>query len=278
MILASASIRTARKVLRSASPSSTTSTARHLYHYRYLTGKAVWTFSRVSAITAAKTVADVVKMRFGPKSMLAEDSPCGEHLMLSLIKTSISAKFVVRWSELMCNVALQAVQTVSQDINNLKTGQSQMNEIFEFKPNLVIAEKGTSADPAQHILTQNNVPTIRRVRKADNNRIALATGTTVSRAEDPSDADVGTECELFRIEKIGNEYFIFLTECTSPEACTIPLHGPSKDALNGIDRNSRTPCPLPATSSSTRSSAPLAILTKDGAAMSEALDDPKILR
>jgi len=35
--------------------------------------------------------------------------------MLSLIKTSIGTKFVVRWSDLMCNLALQAVRTVAQD-------------------------------------------------------------------------------------------------------------------------------------------------------------------
>jgi T-complex protein 1 subunit gamma len=35
--------------------------------------------------------------------------------MLKLIKTSIGTKFVVRWSELMCSLALQAVRTVAQD-------------------------------------------------------------------------------------------------------------------------------------------------------------------
>jgi len=41
--------------------------------------------------------------------------------MLSLIKTSIGTKFVVRWSDLMCKLALEAVRTVSQDINGMKT-------------------------------------------------------------------------------------------------------------------------------------------------------------
>src|SRR5260221_8554223 len=41
--------------------------------------------------------------------------------MLSLIKTSIGTKFVVRWSDLMCKLALQAVRTVSQDISGIKT-------------------------------------------------------------------------------------------------------------------------------------------------------------
>jgi len=239
--------------------------------------------------------------------------------MLALIKTSIGTKFVARWSDLMCKLALQAVRTVAQDQDGMKTvdikryarvekvpggeieqskvlrgvmvnkdithpnmrrriqnpriilldcpleykkGESQTNmefskeadwsraqeieeqqikdlchKLLEFKPDLVITEKGVS-DIAQHILEQNNVSAIRRVRKSDNNRIALAVGATiVNRIEDLNDADVGTECGLFHIEKIGDEYFTFLTECETPKACTILLRGPSKDILNEIDRN-----------------------------------------
>ncbi|KAG7446030.1 T-complex protein 1 [Guyanagaster necrorhizus] len=239
--------------------------------------------------------------------------------MLALIKTSIGTKFVMRWSDLMCKLALQAVRTVAQEENGLKTvdikryarvekvpggeieqskvlsgvmlnkdithpnmrrrivnpriilldcpleykkGESQTNmefskvedwekaqaieeeqirllcdKILEFKPDLVITEKGVS-DIAQHFFTKHNVSAIRRVRKSDNNRIALAVGATiVNRAEDLRESDVGTRCGLFNIEKIGDEYFTFLTECNNPKACTILLRGPSKDILNEIDRN-----------------------------------------
>ncbi|KAF8177411.1 chaperonin Cpn60/TCP-1 family [Pholiota molesta] len=109
--------------------------------------------------------------------------------------------------------------------------------ILEFKPDLVITEKGVS-DLAQHVFTQHNVSALRRVRKSDNNRIALAVGATiVNRVEDLRESDVGTGCGLFEVEKIGDEYFTFLTECASPKACTILLRGPSKDILNEIDRN-----------------------------------------
>ncbi|KAF8660989.1 hypothetical protein AX16_001511 [Volvariella volvacea WC 439] len=239
--------------------------------------------------------------------------------MLSLVKTSIGTKFVSRWSDLMCRLALQAVRTVAHEENGLKTvdikryarvekipggeieqsevlsgvmlnkdithpnmrrritnpriilldcpleykkGESQTNmefskagdweraqdieeeqvkalcnKILEFKPDLVITEKGIS-DLAQHMFVKNNVSAIRRVRKSDNNRIALATGATiVNRVEDLRESDVGTRCGLFYIDKIGDEYFTFLTECNNPKACTIVLRGPSKDILNEIDRN-----------------------------------------
>ncbi|KAA1477992.1 T-complex protein 1 [Dentipellis sp. KUC8613] len=239
--------------------------------------------------------------------------------MLALIKTSIGTKFVIRWSDLMCKLALQAVRTVAandagvqtvdikryarvekvpggeiedsrvldgvmlnKDITHpqmrrrivrprivlldcpleYKKGESQTNieisreadfarinqieeeqvkamvdRILEFKPDLVITEKGVS-DYAQYFFAKANVSAIRRVRKSDNNRIARAVGATiVNRVEDLRESDIGTKCGLFNIEKIGDEYFTFLTECDEPKACTILLRGPSKDILNEIDRN-----------------------------------------
>ena len=83
-----------------------------------------------------------------------------------------------------------------------------------------------------------NISSIRRVRKSDNNRIALATGATiVNRIDDLRESDVGTQCGLFDIQKLGDDYFTFLTKCKNPKACTILLRGPSKDIINEIDRN-----------------------------------------
>ncbi|TKY87536.1 hypothetical protein EX895_003550 [Sporisorium graminicola] len=250
--------------------------------------------------------------------------------MLALIKTSIGTKFVSRWSDQMCKLALKAVRTVAmvdssasssaavgsdpsktvdikryarvekvpggtiedcrvldgvmlnKDVTHpkmrrrienprimlldcpleYKKGESQTNieitreedwnkileieeqqiqsmceKIIEFKPDLVFTEKGVS-DLAQHYLLKANITCIRRVRKTDNNRIARATGATiVNRVDDLRDADIGTRCGLFHIEKLGDEYFTFLEECKEPKACTILLRGPSKDILNEIDRN-----------------------------------------
>ncbi|RDW68383.1 T-complex protein 1 subunit gamma [Coleophoma crateriformis] len=243
-----------------------------------------------------------------------------DEAMYQLISSSIGTKFVSRWSELMCSLALKAVRTVTHDIGGgkkevdikryarvekipggeiedsrvldgvmlnkdithpkmrrrienprivlldcsleYKKGESQTNieiskeedwnrilqieeeqvklmcdAVLALKPDLVITEKGVS-DLAQHYLLKGNVTALRRVRKTDNNRIARATGATVvNRVDDLQESDVGTQCGLFEIEKIGDEYFTFLTKCKTPKACTILLRGPSKDILNEIDRN-----------------------------------------
>ncbi|KAI0479110.1 T-complex protein 1 subunit gamma [Xylariaceae sp. FL0804] len=239
--------------------------------------------------------------------------------MKSLISSSIGTKFVSRWSDLMCSLALNAVRTVSWEGNGkqevdikryarvekvpggeiedsrvldgvmlnkdithpkmrrrienpriilldcpleYKKGESQTNieikkeedwnrilqieeeqvksmceSILAFKPDLVITEKGVS-DLAQHYFMKANVTALRRVRKTDNNRIARATGATiVNRVDDLQESDIGNKCGLFEIEKIGDEYFSFLTQCKTPKACTILLRGPSKDILNEIERN-----------------------------------------
>jgi len=62
------------------------------------------------------------------------------------------------------------------------------------------------SDLAQHYLMKANVSAIRRVRKTDNNRIARAVGATiVNRVDDLKENDVGTECGLFLVDKIGDE-------------------------------------------------------------------------
>ncbi|KAG6037949.1 T-complex protein 1 subunit gamma [Claviceps citrina] len=240
--------------------------------------------------------------------------------MHQLISSSIGTKFVSRWMNQMCDLALKAVRTVTWEAGNGKTevdikryariekvpggeiedskvldglmlnkdithpkmrrrienprivlldcpleykkGESQTNieiskeedwnrilqieeeqvkamcdAIIAVKPDLVITEKGVS-DLAQHYFVKANITALRRVRKTDNNRIARATGATiVNRVDDLQDSDVGTQCGLFEIEKIGDEYFTFLTQCKNPKACTVLLRGPSKDILNEIERN-----------------------------------------
>ena len=85
--------------------------------------------------------------------------------------------------------------------------KSLCDKIIEFRPDVVFTEKGVS-DLAQHYLLKANPPitAIRRVRKSDNNRIARAVGATiVNRVDDLRESDVGTDCGLFHIEKLGDE-------------------------------------------------------------------------
>ena len=115
--------------------------------------------------------------------------------------------------------------------------ENMCKDIIAAKPDIVITEKGVS-DLAQHYLQKANITAFRRLRKTDNNRIARAVGATiVSRTDEITESDIGTQCGLFEMKKLGNDWFCFLVECTNPKACTIMLRGGSKDVLNEIERN-----------------------------------------
>merc|ERR1719316_911833 len=111
------------------------------------------------------------------------------------------------------------------------------DDIIKVKPDLVITEKGVS-DIAQHFLLKANISVIRRIRKTDNNRIARVTGAHIcNRTEELSENVIGTQCGLFEVKKICEEYFCYLTNCRDPKACSIVLRGASRDVLNEMERN-----------------------------------------
>merc|ERR1719473_1885463 len=111
------------------------------------------------------------------------------------------------------------------------------DDIIKVKPDVVITEKGVS-DIAQHFLLKANISVIRRIRKTDNCRAARVTGAHIcNRTEELTEEMIGTQCGLFEVKKISEEYFAYLTECKDPKACSIVLRGASRDVLNEMERN-----------------------------------------
>eukprot|EP00792_Barthelona_sp_PAP020_P007832 TRINITY_DN3172_c0_g1_i1.p1 TRINITY_DN3172_c0_g1~~TRINITY_DN3172_c0_g1_i1.p1 ORF type:complete len:511 (+),score=187.31 TRINITY_DN3172_c0_g1_i1:187-1719(+) len=110
-------------------------------------------------------------------------------------------------------------------------------QILALKPDIVVTEKGI-ADLADHYFVKAGVTCLRRLRRADNIRLARATGATViNRPEELKESDVGKQCGLFEIRKIGDDYFSFFEQCEDPKACSIILRGASRDVLNEVERN-----------------------------------------
>jgi len=109
--------------------------------------------------------------------------------------------------------------------------------IIQFKPNVVVTEKGTS-DLAIHYLMKENITCLRRLRKTDNNRLAKCTGATiVNKVEELQESDIGTQCGLFECKKLGDEWWSHFVECKDPKACTILLRGGTRDTLYEVARN-----------------------------------------
>lgn len=140
--------------------------------------------------------------------------------------------------ESMLNVEM----TNENDFNSIleqerKEVKALCDNILRMKPDVVVTEKGVS-ELAAHYLLKGNVSVIRRLRKTDNNRISKVSGATVvNRPEELQDSDVGLNCGLFEIRKIGDEFFAYFLECREPKACSIVLRGATKDVLNEMERN-----------------------------------------
>lgn len=54
------------------------------------------------------------------------------------------------------------------------------------------------------------------------------------RPEEAKEEDIGTGCGVFKVEKLGDEYFSFIVDCVEPKSCSIILRGASKDVLNEV--------------------------------------------
>lgn len=88
-----------------------------------------------------------------------------------------------------------------------KEVKKMCDEIIAVGCDLVVTEKGVS-DLAQHFLVKAGISVIRRARKSDNNRLARISGATiVTRTDELSSHDIGTDCGLFEVKKIGENYY-----------------------------------------------------------------------
>ncbi|KAN0090735.1 TCP-1/cpn60 chaperonin family domain containing protein [Tylopilus felleus] len=213
---------------------------------------------------ALKESLDIIKKISVPINTSSDDE------MLSLIKTLIGTKFVARWRS-------HAVRTVAAEENGHKTVDIKRYVRVEKIPGGSIEEsrvldgillnKDTTRPNMRRRIQQPRIlllgclleykkgkarrtwsfsrNRIRRVRKkskksksshsASEYSNSNLTSSSLKRAFQirPRAQDVGS----LALKKIGDYYFMFLTTCGDPKACTILLRAPSRDILNEIDRN-----------------------------------------
>ncbi|KAI5171030.1 T-complex protein 1 subunit gamma [Nematocida sp. LUAm3] len=122
----------------------------------------------------------------------------------------------------------------------LAVEEEQIEKITQFlidtKPSLIISEKGIS-DISSSLLKRNGISAVRRVKKSDLQRIALATGAQIISSPKEISSRAKGAAGTFAVERIGDEFWMKLSNCTAPGACTILLRGGSKDILNELERN-----------------------------------------
>merc|ERR1719402_75305 len=196
-----------------------------------------------------------------------------------VVQSCVGTKFIAKWSDLACDIAMDAVKTVTMDcagkkeidikryakVEKIPGGTIEDSKVLKGvmfnkdvthpkmkrkieNPRILLLDcnleykKGESQTNIEIMdegdFSKTGITAVRRLRKSDNLRVARACGATiVNRTDEITEDDIGTECGLFEVRKIGDEYFTFLEQCKDPKACTILLRGASKDILAEVERN-----------------------------------------
>lgn len=129
--------------------------------------------------------------------------------MLSLIKTSIGTKFVVRWSDLMCKLALQAVRTVAQDDAGVKTVDIKRYARVEKVPGGEIEESKVLSG----VMLNKDVTHPKMRRRIEKPRIILLDcPLEYKKGESQTNIEISKETDWNRVLEIEEEQVKFMCE------------------------------------------------------------------
>jgi T-complex protein 1 subunit gamma len=122
--------------------------------------------------------------------------------MLSLIKTSIGTKFVIRWSDLMCKLALDAIRTVTKEDAGIKTIDIKRYARVEKVPGGEIEQSQT----LDGIMVNKDVthPAMRR-RIVNPRIILLDCPLEYKKGESQTNMEISKEADWARAQEIEEE-------------------------------------------------------------------------
>lgn len=122
--------------------------------------------------------------------------------MLSLIKTSIGTKFVIRWSDLMCKLALQAVRTVSAEDNGSLAVDIKRYARVEKVPGGEIEDSRVLSG----VMLNKDITHPQMRRRIQNPRIVLLDCTLeYKKGESQTNIEISKEADYSRINQIEEE-------------------------------------------------------------------------
>ena len=137
--------------------------------------------------------------------------PTNEEEMLQLIKTSIGTKFVSRWSELMCKLALKAVNTVAKmDENTDMLGSTGPQKEVDIKRNARVEKiPGGEIEDSQvldGIMVNKDITHPKMRRRIENPRIILLDcPLEYKKGESQTNIEITKEADWNRILEIEEE-------------------------------------------------------------------------
>ena len=151
---------------------------------------------------------------------------------IALISSSLEVEKTEFDAEIRIQTPDQITKFIEEEANMLK---SRVKKLKDIGTNVVFCQKGID-DKAQNFLAQENIITIRRVKRSDMEKLARAThAKIINNIFDITDADLG---KAGRVEekKIGNDNMIMVSDCIDPKAVSILIRAGIEHVVDEAER------------------------------------------
>jgi len=148
----------------------------------------------------------------------------------------INSSLEVQKTEFDAEIRIQTPDQINKFLEEeAKMLKSRVTKLKEVGANVVFCQKGVD-DKAQNFLAQENIITIRRVKRSDMEKLARATNAKlVNNIFDIKAEDLGKAGKVEE-KKIGDDNMIFVSECVDPKAVSILIRAGIEHVMDEAER------------------------------------------
>ena len=148
----------------------------------------------------------------------------------------INSSLEVQKTEFDAEIRIQTPDQINKFLEEeAKMLKSRVIKLKEVGVNVVFCQKGVD-DKAQNFLAQENIITIRRVKRSDMEKLARATNAKlVNNIFDITAEDLGKAGKVEE-KKIGDDNMIFVSECIDPKAVSILIRAGIEHVVDEAER------------------------------------------
>ncbi|HUW89379.1 MAG TPA: thermosome subunit beta [Candidatus Nanopelagicaceae bacterium] len=151
---------------------------------------------------------------------------------IALVSSSLEVEKTEFDAEIRIQTPDQITKFLEEESNMLK---SRVNKLKDVGANVVFCQKGID-DKAQNFLAQENIITIRRVKRSDMEKLARATNAKIiNNIFEVTSDDLGKAGKVEE-KKIGDDNMIFVSECTNPKAVSILIRAGIEHVVDEAER------------------------------------------
>ncbi len=148
----------------------------------------------------------------------------------------ISSSLEIEKTEFDAEIKIQTPDQINKFLDeeeNMLT--RRVLQIKEIGANVVFCQKGVD-DKAQTVLAKEGIMTIRRVKRSDMEKLAIAThAKIINNIFDCESADLGSAGKVEE-KKIGEDNMIFVSQCAEPKAVSILIRAGIEHVVDEAER------------------------------------------